>query len=277
MTVSHRRLATVLVALAAGLFAWPAIAGKVDDLSKLLLDDPNYKVRVQAAVVFRALGDPAATDPLVKALGDSNKAVRGTVAQALAKIGTGAAVAPLQAALKREQDPFVRREFEKALAALGLAAVGSGKKTGVGAGGKPKIFLAFGPFSGGTRSADGASLELLRTALRRELGKLSSVTFTAEGDEKNFGRSGQLGFLIDGNVTRLDDGTVAGAAETNCDVKVTVARWPSRSIILWTNAGAAVQAGSRPQDRQNARRDCLEASAGQLGEDLTKFFQSQGG
>jgi hypothetical protein len=58
---------------------------------------------------------------------------------------------------------------------------------------------------------------------------------------------------------------------------VMVARWPSKSIILWTNAGAAVTGGSRPQDIANARRDCLEASAGQVAEDLMKFFQSQGG
>jgi hypothetical protein len=58
---------------------------------------------------------------------------------------------------------------------------------------------------------------------------------------------------------------------------VVVARWPSKSIISWTNAGASVQSGSRPRDKDNARHDCLEASAGQLAEDLTKFFKSQGG
>jgi hypothetical protein len=116
---------------------------------------------------------------------------------------------------------------------------------------------------------------VLRGALKRELGKLTSVTFSLDGkDEKNFGRSGQLGFLIDGNVSRLD----GGGAEINCDVKVMVAKWPSRSIILWTSAGAAVQGGgSRVRDVEAARRDCLEASAGQLGEDLLKFFKSQGG
>ena len=77
-------------------------------------------------------------------------------------------------------------------------------------------------------------------------------------------------------MSRLDDGSDRGR-EINCDVKVMVARWPSKSIILWTNAGAAVPGGSRPQDVANARRDCLEASAGQLAEDLMKFFQSQGG
>ena len=116
----------------------------------------------------------------------------------------------------------------------------------------------------------------MRSALRRELGKLSSVTFDSR-DQERAGGGAQAGFLIDGNVSRLDNGLVGGTMEINCDVKVMVARWPSKSIILWTNAGAAVQGGSRPQDIANARRDCLEASAGQLGEDLSKFLQSQGG
>ena len=41
-----------------------------------------------------------------------------------------------------------------------------------------------------------------------------------------------------------------------------VARWPSKSIIMWTNAGASLQSGSRPRDKESARRECLEASAG---------------
>jgi hypothetical protein len=60
-------------------------------------------------------------------------------------------------------------------------------------------------------------------------------------------------------------------------VKVMVARWPSKSIIMWTNAGASLQSGSRPRDKDGARRDCLEASAGQLAEDLGRFFKAQGG
>ena len=86
-----------------------------------------------------------------------------------------------------------------------------------------------------------------------------------------------LGFYIDGNITRLDDLPAGGSSETSCDVKVMVARWPSKSIILWTNAGASLQSGTRPQDKLSARKDCLEASAGQLAEDLGKFFKAQGG
>jgi hypothetical protein len=257
----------VMVLLASGAFA-----GKVDDLSRMLLDrQRSFKVRVQAAQLLGKLGDPAGVRPLSEALGDPDKTVRWMAVQALARLGQPSATPALRALVGRERDPLVLAQAEKALAALDRPAAPAAAQGP----GRPRIYLTFGPFSGGARAVDGATLEVLRAALRRELGKLSSVTFSLEGkDEKNFGRSGQLGFLIDGNVSRLD----GGGAEINCDVKVMVAKWPSKSIILWTSAGAAVQGGgSRLSDVEAARRDCLEASAGQVGEDLMKFFKAQGG
>jgi hypothetical protein len=257
----------------AGLLARSARAAgnSVEDLSHMLLEDSSYKVRVQAALVLGKLGDRNAVPALTKALHDENNTVRAVAAQALGRLGAPEAADGLRATLKTERDAFVRTQMEKALAAIGSAAPGKAKRA--------KIYVTFGSFSGGTRSADPAALAVLRGALQRELGKLTTVTFALETgvDDKSFAKTGQLGFLIDGNVSRLDEGGGGGSLETNCDVKVMVARWPSRSIIMWTNAGAAVQSGSRPKDREIARRDCLEASAGQLGEDLTRFLQSQGG
>ncbi len=256
-------VAAILLVLAPG-----ARAGKVDDLAKPLLEDRSYKVRLAAALALGKIGDPAAVGPLQKALSDSNKTVRGVVAQALGRLGSPEAVQGLTDAQKREQDPFVRREISKALAHLS-----GGPKTVPGSDKRGTIFLTIGPFSVGTRNVDSEALEILREALKRELAKLPAVTFSEHGN----GKPPTLGFLIDGRITRLDTGIVSGATETNCDVKVTVARWPSKSILLWTSAGAAVSGGSRAQDERNARRDCLDASAVQLAEDLTKFLQSQGG
>jgi hypothetical protein len=258
-----------LLVAALSLLAGPAAAAdKVAELSKILLQDTSYKVRLQAALLLGKVGDASAAPALIKALGDEHRTVRGMAVQSLAKLNATEAAEPLRALLKREPEAFVRGQIQKALASLGSARPG----------GKTKIYLTFGAFSGGAKLADRSLLDVLHAALKKELGKSSSITFTLDGgEEKNFARSGRVGFLIDGNVSRLDDGVVAGSTEINCDVKVMVARWPSKSIILWTNAGAAVQGGSRERDKEIARRDCLEASATQVGEDLAKFFQSQGG
>ncbi len=254
---------------------------KIDELCKAVEEDSNYKVRVQAAIVLGKLADPGSVSCLIKALGDANKTVRGIAAQALGQIGDGRAADPLRALLQGEVDPFVKGQADKALAALQTSGGAAGANAGLGAAGgtkKAKIFLSFGPFTGTSKAIPPDAAKTVHDILQRELGKLGTVTMSlAPADEKNFVKSGLLGFYIDGAVTRLDDTPSGGSSETSCDVKAQVMRWPSKSLISWTNAGASVQSGSRPRDKENARRDCLEASAVQLGEDLTKFLKLQGG
>jgi hypothetical protein len=266
-------LALILVVFVAVFLAVPARAAapdaRLDELGKAVLEDGNYKVRVQAALVLGKLGDPRAVPWLVKALADTNKTVRGIAAQALGQLGDASATEPLRELLKRESDPFARSQAEKAIAAL--AGAGGVNK-------KAKIYLSFGPFTGGVKSAGPDAAKVIHDALEKELGKLPVVTLSlSPADQHNFAKTGLLGFYIDGNITRLDDVSGSGGSETNCDVKVMVARWPTKSIIMWTSAGASLQSGSRPRDKESARKDCLEASAGQLGEDLGRFFKSQGG
>ena len=263
------RARACLFALLLSTAAWAAGSDvKVDDLVRAVTEDTNYKVRVQAALVLGKLGDGRAVQPLIKALGDQNKTVRGIAASALGQLGDSSAVDPLRVLLKRETDPFAKGQAEKALASLSAGGVGGGGK-------RAKIYVNFGAFAGGVKSAGPEASKILHEALSREIGKLSIVTLTLNpADQHNFGKSGMSGFYIDGNITKLED---SGGNETSCDVKVMVARWPQKSIIMWTNAGASVQSGSRPRDRENARRDCLEASARGLSEDLVNFLKAQGG
>jgi hypothetical protein len=273
-----RRGVELVITLAFALFVSAAVPARaaapdarLDELGKAVVEDGNYKVRVQAALVLGKLGDPRAVPWLVKALADTNKTVRGIAAQALGQLGDAGAVEPLRELLKRESDPFARSQAEKAIASLAAAGAGGVNK-------KAKIYLSFGPFTGGVKSAGVDAAKIIHDALEKELGKLPVVTVSlSPADQHNFAKTGLLGFYIDGNITRLDDVSGSGGPETNCDVKVMVARWPSKSIIMWTSAGASLQSGSRPRDKENARKDCLEASAGQLGEDLGRFFKSQGG
>ncbi len=240
---------------------------RVQDLCKAVVEDPNYKIRVQAALVLGKVRDPAAVPALLKALADPNATVRGIAAGALGDIGDAVAADPLRDLARRENDGFVKSQANKALALLSGAAAK-----------RAKIYLAFGPFTGGVKTAGPEAAKIIADALARELAKLPSVTLTlSPADQHNFARTGLLGFYIDGNITRLEDVVASGASETNCDVKVMVARWPQKSIISWTSAGASLQSGSRPRDKDGARRDCLEASAGQLSEELGHFFKSQGG
>jgi hypothetical protein len=265
-------VAAVSLAVVALLFTvTPAFASKVDNLAAALLGDPSFKVRTQAALLLGKLGDKAGVTPLIGALSDENKTVRAMAAQSLGKLGGDAAAVALKNLLGHERDGFVRGQAEKALASIAPS--------------KPldrvvkdrKVYLKIGPFSGGSKAADSALLGALRLALRQSLEKLPHLGVVEGADEKNLGKEGRPAFLVDGNVLQLNDKEAGSALETSCEVKAMVARWPARSVILWTSAGAAVQGGKRDRDRQTARRDCLEASAGQLGDSLADFFKSQGG
>jgi HEAT repeat protein len=116
-----------LIFLRAGLAVAAPSSAKVVEICRTLTDDANYKVRVQAALVLGKLGDAGAAVCLSRALGDQNKTVRAMSAQALGQIGDGAVLDSLRALAKRDPDPFVRSQTEKAIALLSGPA-GGGKR-----------------------------------------------------------------------------------------------------------------------------------------------------
>jgi hypothetical protein len=248
-----------------------AAGSKVDQLSRALLTDSSFKVRTQAALLLGKLGDQAGVEPLIRGLGDDNKTVRGMAAQALGKLGGDKAALALKVLLAKEKEAFVRRHAQQALAAIARLSATQG-------GGERKLYLKIGPFTGGTRAADTELLWLLRGIMQKALGDLQHVGMLEGGaGDRAALRSGKPAFLVDGNVLKLEDHAAGSGSETKCEVKVLVARLPSRSVILWTSAGAAVQSGKRERDRQNARHDCIEASADQLADSLVGYFKAQGG
>lgn len=257
----------------------PAFGGgnatkKIETVCRTLTGDSNYKVRVQAALVLGKMADPAASTCLSRALVDPNRTVRAVAAEALGQLGSAENLADLRGLARSDPDPFVRTQAEKAVAVLSSRSPrpAPGVAGGVG---RAKIFLAFGPFSGGVKTAAGDPVRIVHDTLQAELSKLPTVT-VADASAPS-GKAPGPAFWIDGNISRLDDVAAGAGSETSCGVKVMVARWPSKSIISWTSAEASVQAGTRPRDRENARRECLEATAAQLAEDLAKFLKAQGG
>src|SRR5213078_2956110 len=137
----------------------------------------------------------------------------------------------------RDPDPFVREQAMKALDMVSRPGTGAGRPPS--AGGRAKIFLNFGPFSGGVKAAVGEGVRIVHDTLQAELGKLPIVSLTAIPGAK----PGSPAFWIDGNINRLDDVASGSSVEIACGVKVMVATWPSKKIISWTSAEASVQSG----------------------------------
>jgi hypothetical protein len=184
-------MATILAVLVAGQVGW---GDKVADLSRALLIDPSFKVRVQAALLLGKLGEKAGADALIKALADENTSVRAMAAQSLGKLGDAPGAAALKTLLEHESDSFVRAQVKVALSALEDQEAK-----------ERKIFVTVGPFSGGVKLADPGILALLRTSLKESLEKLPKLTFNSDTAAKGRGHTPQLGFLVDGNVSRLEE------------------------------------------------------------------------
>jgi HEAT repeats len=266
-----RALVVALLVLA----AVNASADKIDDLTRTLMQDPAYKVRVQAALVLGKLGDRRAVPALMQALHDENEAVRGVAATSLGRIGDKSASNALMVASTSDSSEFVRSQAKKALE---LVASGAGGLVGTAPKAGAKFYVAI-DFSGGGK-AGGEYGRLVRDALAKELQKLPSVTLSVAGaaspPSKALLASKHLqGFVVDGTIQRLSATPGGGSQTIDCDLKAFVATFPERSIKMMTQEGASLQTGSGPSEEQSGKRDCLAAAVEAVRDDVGKFLRTQ--
>ena len=112
----------VRVSVSADLQAGPPTAGnpknqELENNLKILREGESYE-KHRAVIALGSSGNPAAVEPLVKALGDSDFFVRSFAATALGNLKDPRAVAPLIKALS-DENQRVRRSAAEALGSLG--------------------------------------------------------------------------------------------------------------------------------------------------------------
>ncbi len=78
----------------------------------------NALIRWGAAVTLGKINDPASVDPLIKALSDKDKSVKGAAVWALGRLKDRRAVAPLKALLDKETDSYIRQAAEDAIQSI---------------------------------------------------------------------------------------------------------------------------------------------------------------
>ena len=270
--MSTRPIRALVVALLL-LAAAHASADKIDDLTRTLMQDPSYKVRVQAALVLGKLADRRAVPALMQALHDENETVRGVAATSLGRIGDKSSANALQVAATSDASDFVRSQARKALE---LVAGGGGTPVAAPRAGA-RFYVAIG-FSGGGK-ANAEYTRLVREALAKELQSVSSVTLTVSGGgepSRSLLASKHLqGFVVDGSIQRLSATPAGGQQNIDCDLKAFVATFPDRSIKAMTQEGASLQTGSGPSEAESGKRDCLIAAAGAVKDDVEKFLRTQ--
>ncbi|HEY2735727.1 MAG TPA: HEAT repeat domain-containing protein, partial [Polyangiales bacterium] len=114
------KLLVGVVAVALAIFAVPARADSVDDLTKQL-SSSNERTRVSATVSLARLGDKRSLKPLVTALHDPSAEVRAIAAVALGKLKHKAALPSLRSAATDDTDDTVRKKAREAALAVAKA------------------------------------------------------------------------------------------------------------------------------------------------------------
>jgi hypothetical protein len=254
-----------------------AHADKIDDLTRTLLQDPSYKVRVQAALVLGKLNDRRAVPALTQALHDENETVRGVAATSLGKLGDKSAAGALMQASTDDSSEFVRSQARHALELVAGGGAGGGATPLPAARAGARFYVAI-DFNGGKGGAEYG--KLVREALLKELQKLPTVTLSVGGGgtpSRQLLASKHLsGFVLDGTIQRLAAAPAGGGQQQiDCDLKAFVATFPERSIKMTTTEGASLQTGLGAGMAESGKRDCLAAAAEALRDDVNKFLGTQ--
>jgi hypothetical protein len=245
-----------------------ASADRIDDLTRALVQDGSYKVRVQAALVLGKLGDRRAVPSLIHALSDSNESVRGVAATSLGKIADPTAGDALSRAATGDASEFVRNQARKALELL--AGGGGVDLPPPRAGARYYLTVGFG----GQQKGGPQAATLVKQGLVRELAKLPGVTVGGDTTQQALAQKKLEGYIVDGQIVRLAVTPGGGTVQIDCDLKAYVATYPGRAIKMMTTEGASLETGGGASAAETGKRDCLNAAIEAVRDDVGKFLQT---
>ena len=267
------RIAAACFVAVVCLWAAPARADRVDDLSRQLTDDPDYKVRLSAALNLGRLGDKRGVGPLTSALGDTDKTVRGVAAATLGRLvdadvaeSTRARVATELGRLASDDlDSFVRSQAARSAAAIRAIRPAPPPRG--------RVYVEIGPMTDASKRGNKDLLPGMRRKLGEVLGqKLPSLVSSRPSDSE---LSRVASFYVDGTVTSL---TVQKGppASVVCKVKLLLATYPGKSMFAFLDGGGeASSAGTSERAVAEASSECVEAVVEDMAGKLVPQIQSR--
>ena len=265
--VSFRGLAIALLVVL-GLGAQTARADNVDALIRDLKSGSDYKARLSAVLALAKLGDPRAIDPLVGALSDSDKTVRGASAVTLGKLVDQSTPAATRTRITDALDKLIAREAtasvktqaektKKIIAALGTSApptAASGLYVDVG------LMAAEAVKAEPVAAMKALMRKTTQTVLTRKGPDMQQTWITGKTPTKpQLDAKGVKGFQVDGTVNEVTVKTKGSTATVSCKVSMLIATYPPASIFAVLTGGAAVQGSNDPKDIELAKTDCVSA------------------
>lgn len=257
-----RKIASVLVAqVLLSLWALCARADRTDDLVKVL-NDPSWRVRLQAVVVLGKLRDKRALPALIRMLSDPDENVRSVAVIALADFGDREAVGALER-LRADPSAMVRSKVTAALAKLQTPAVSPRIQN--------RVFIAVGSTGSKAKKTPPEMTSRLKELITRELERSPGVTL--EGKPLT-------GFSIDSSITVMNRQVTPQWVEYTCEISLIVGRLPEKSMVMMTSGGATVQVprvGMKPEVETGMQYDALEGAVKGAHQNLLAFIKAQNG
>jgi hypothetical protein len=251
------------LALVAVMASAPARADRIDDLSRTLISDSSWRVRLQAVVVLGKLGNRRAVPALIQALIDSNETVRGLAAQVLGGLGDEDAMPALERTARSDGSGFVREKANASLSKLGRVSNPDSH------GGGGDVHVEVGGIGSKAPNTPPELTRALREMVTQELGHTPGVALDT---------SGRSGFVVDSTITSLTRHIQGPLVEISCEVSFIVGRLPSKAMVMMTSGGATVQATKasfRPQLEVTLQKDALAGAVKGAHENLVSFLKTQ--
>ena len=292
------KLLVGVVAVALALFAAPARADSVDDLTKQL-SSSNERTRVSATVSLARLGDKRSLKPLVTALHDPSAEVRTIAAVALGKLQHKAALPSLRTAATDDTDDNVRKKAREAAIAVakanGLDAELPGAEPAAtptkqarhtkGFGHQPHAVADAPDLYVMVKSSSDDSpgkadkptrkqnAEVVKEALLESFKTAPQVTMTAS-DAQRWGLDPRT---IDLSVVKMDVETNGGYVEIAAELRLAISDDKGK-MLSFLSGGAKVQipaAKFKGQFLPNYRREALEGAMRGMFDKLLAHLRQQ--
>ena len=264
------RTALVLAAL--------TITGNSVAQDKELVESPDFRVRVQAALRLGRAGPGARTD-LEQGLRDAHPAVRVASAAGLGSIGDAAAVPAIERAMKSESSATVKSAMKEVIEKLrGAANVKSASPDAptslVGA--RYVVQLGSMKNMSGTRGDDLDGV--MRSAARAKAGMIKGAVIVDGSDPSVLKRATEKRIpvlQVDGNLTKLTQivGT-DGATVISAKVDMSIRKLPGQTLKGSVSGNASGSGSSRSpdsvlQDLQNrVVGGAVESALGSMGNEM---------
>ncbi|HTM19013.1 MAG TPA: HEAT repeat domain-containing protein [Kofleriaceae bacterium] len=245
-----------------------AKADQIDDLVTQMTTSGDYKVRLSAALNLAKTGSkrPKVVRAFVKALGDSDKTVRGVSATTLGKLVDASTEATLRDEVLRglknardnDSNSFVRTQAEKAYDAL--KSLQGGGEAPVGGIYIDVSGMGVGPKVSGFPTGGSLMSKAALGSFRKEAAQMLTSWPSGGAPTKAALDSKKMhGFHVSGTLVDLSQSASGSQVTVACKVSMILASFPEKSMFGFLEGGASVTASNNAQEIQYAKEDCISA------------------